>query len=41
LPRPVRALQPVARPAPPPPDEVVVIRGTQKTIEVIGLQRSN
>jgi pilus assembly protein CpaB len=41
LPRPVRALQPEARPAPPPPDEVVIIRGSQKTIEVMGLQRSN
>jgi pilus assembly protein CpaB len=40
LPRPVQAL-PVARPAPPPPDEVVIIRGSQKTVEVIGLQRSN
>jgi pilus assembly protein CpaB len=34
-PRPVVVAAPVAPPPPPPPPEIVVIRGTQKTVEVV------
>jgi pilus assembly protein CpaB len=38
--RPVVARAPVAaRPLPPPPDEIVVFRGTQKTVEVVNAAR--
>jgi pilus assembly protein CpaB len=42
-PRPMEiATAPSARPAPPPPpDEVVVIRGNQKSVEVVGRQKSS
>jgi len=39
-PRPVVARAPVAvRPLPPPPDEIVVFRGTQKTVEIVNAAR--
>lgn len=41
-PRPVvaRAPLPPPRPAPPPPDEIVVFRGTKKSVEVVNAARS-
>lgn len=39
-PRPVMAVAPVAPPLPPPPpDQIIVIRGTTKTVEVVGSSR--
>jgi len=33
---------PRARPAPPPPpDEVIIIRGNQKSVEVVGRQKTS
>lgn len=41
-PRPVMVEAPRARPAPPPPpDEVIIIRGNQKSVEVVGKQKSS
>ncbi len=39
-PEPVHVAMPAPEAPPPPPDEIVVIRGNQKTIEVIGARKS-
>jgi len=39
-PEPVRLAPPPAPEPPPPPDEIIVIRGNQKTVEVIGARKS-